>query len=76
MVVTGYLCIITAFKQIKDAAQLGVAGTMAVVLAMHGAAWGLGTGIVLHIFLERKLFRFSEKPTPEAIAADSASKAT
>jgi hypothetical protein len=76
MVVTGYLCIITAFKQIKDAAQLGVAGTMAVVLAMHGAAWGLGTGIVLHIFLERKLFQFSDKPAPEAIAADSVSKAT
>jgi hypothetical protein len=76
MVVTGYLCIITAFKQIKDAAQLGVAGTMAVVLAMHGAAWGLGTGIVLHIFLERKLFQFSDKPKPEVIVADSASKAT
>jgi hypothetical protein len=76
MVVTGYLCIITAFKQIKDAAQLGVAGTMAVVLAMHGAAWGLGTGIVLHIFLERKLFQFSDKPTREVIAADSAPKAT
>jgi hypothetical protein len=36
----------------------------------------LGTGIVLHIFLERKLFHFSDKPTPEAIAADSVSKAT
>lgn len=53
MVVTGYLCIITAFKQIKDPLQLGVAGTMAVILAMHGAAWGLGAGVVLHIFLER-----------------------
>ncbi len=54
MVVTGYLCIITAFKQIKDPIQLGVAGTMAVVLAMHGAAWGLGVGVVLHIFLESR----------------------
>lgn len=55
MVVTGYLCIITAFKQIKEPIQLGVAGTMAVVLAMHGAAWGLGVGVVLHIFLESRL---------------------
>jgi hypothetical protein len=55
LVVTGYLCIITAFKQVKEPAALGVAGTMAIVLAMHGAAWGLGVGIVLHIFLERKL---------------------
>ena len=58
MVVTGYLCIITAFKQIKDPLELGVAGTMAVVLAMHGAAWGLGVGVVLHIFLENR-FKFS-----------------
>lgn len=55
LVVTGYLCIITAFKQVKEPTALGVAGTMAVVLAMHGAAWGLGTGVVLHIFLERGL---------------------
>ncbi|WDP88446.1 MAG: xanthine/uracil/vitamin C permease [Desulfobacter sp.] len=54
MVVTGYLCIITAFKQIKEPLELGVAGTMAIVLAMHGAAWGLGVGVVLHIFLESR----------------------
>lgn len=59
MVVTGYLCIITAFKQIKEPIQLGVAGTMAVVLAMHGAAWGLGVGVVLHIFLESR-FKLSK----------------
>lgn len=55
LVVTGYLCIITAFKQVKNPTALGVAGTMAIVLAMHGAAWGLGVGIVLHICLERSL---------------------
>jgi len=56
LIVTGYLCIITSFKQIEKPTELGVAGTMAIVLAMHGAAWGLGIGIVLHILLERKLF--------------------
>lgn len=55
LIVTGYLCIVTAFKQVSSPAQLGVAGTMAIVLAMHGAAWGLGVGVVLHIFLERQL---------------------
>jgi hypothetical protein len=55
LVVTGYLCIITAFKQVREPTALGVAGTMAIVLAMHGAAWGLGVGIVLHICLERQL---------------------
>ncbi len=62
LVVTGYLCIVTAFKQVKDPTALGVAGTMAVVLAMHGAAWGLGTGIVLHIFLERRLSFMKQEP--------------
>ncbi len=64
LVVTGYLCIITAFKQVKEPAALGVAGTMAIVLAMHGAAWGLGVGVVLHIFLERKL-SFSRETVTE-----------
>ena len=45
--------------------ELGVAGTMAVVLAMHGAAWGLGIGIVLHILLERSLFTVT-KPVSES----------
>ena len=76
LVVTGYLCIITAFKQIENAAELGVAGTMAIVLAIHGAAWGLGAGVVLHIMLERKLFTFPEEPAPEVVApADTAIKA-
>ena len=61
LVVTGYLCIITAFKQIENPAELGVAGTMAIVLAMHGAAWGLGIGILLHILMERKLFSFADE---------------
>lgn len=62
LVVTGYLCIVTAFKQIEHPAELGVAGTMAVVLAMHGASWGLGTGIVLHILLERNLIVTDVEP--------------
>lgn len=57
LIVTGYLCIITAFKQISKPVELGVAGTMAIVLAVHGAAWGLGIGIALHIFLERQFLR-------------------
>jgi hypothetical protein len=34
---------------------------MAIVLAMHGAAWGLGIGILLHILMERKLFSFADE---------------
>ncbi|MFW5639859.1 MAG: solute carrier family 23 protein [Thermodesulfobacteriota bacterium] len=74
LVVTGYLCIITAFKQIEKPAELGVAGTMAIILAMHGAAWGLGLGIVLHILMERNLFAFATETAPEPVPAESASK--
>jgi hypothetical protein len=66
LVVTGYLCIITAFKQIKSPSQLGVARTMAIVLAIHGAAWGLGLGIVLHIMLEKKLVADKTAEEPAA----------
>lgn len=55
MMVTGYLCIVTGFKQISSPIEIGVAGTMAVALATHGAAYGLGVGILLHILLERKV---------------------
>ena len=68
LVVTGYLCIITAFKQVKEPTALGVAGTMAIVLAMHGAAWGLGVGIVLHICLERQ---FGLAKGPDEVAAET-----
>lgn len=69
LVVTGYLCIITAFKQVKNPTALGVAGTMAIVLAMHGAAWGLGIGIVLHIILERN-FGMKEEVAIEDLAVE------
>lgn len=53
MVVTGYLCIVTGFAQIKKPVEIGVAGTMAVILANYGAAWGLGIGLLLYFVLEK-----------------------
>jgi len=54
MVVTGYLCIVTGFDQIKKPIEIGVAGTMAVVLANYGAAWGMGIGLLLYFMLEKR----------------------
>ncbi|MBW2187519.1 MAG: xanthine/uracil/vitamin C permease [Deltaproteobacteria bacterium] len=54
MFVTGYLCLVDGFKEAKDPVQAGVACTMGVVLATHGAAYGIGIGILFHIMLERK----------------------
>jgi hypothetical protein len=33
---------------------MGVAGIMGVVLATHGAAWGLGIGLILYFLIEHR----------------------
>ena len=52
LLITGYLCIAVAVEQIDNATSMGVAGIMGVVLATHGAAWGLGVGTVLYFMIE------------------------
>ncbi len=52
LLITGYLCIAVAVEQIDNATSMGVAGIMGVVLATHGAAWGLAVGFVLWLFIE------------------------
>lgn len=51
MMVTGFACIYTAALLIRNRVELGVAGVMGVTLALYGAAWALGVGIVLHLLL-------------------------
>jgi hypothetical protein len=53
LLITGYLCISVGVEQINNATSLGIAGVMGVVLAEYGAMWGLATGIVLYLLLER-----------------------
>ena len=70
MMVTGYICIVTGLKQISKPVEIGVAGTMAVVLATHGAAYGLGVGVLLHIIMERNLAPKREQiPSSERVVA-------
>ncbi|TFH87980.1 xanthine/uracil/vitamin C permease [Billgrantia azerbaijanica] len=54
LLITGYLCIAVAVEQIENATAMGVAGIMGVVLATHGAAWGLGVGLVLYFMVEHR----------------------
>lgn len=54
LIVTGYLCISVGIDQISNSTQRGVAGVTAVVLAMHGAAYGLAVGVLLYLLVERK----------------------
>jgi hypothetical protein len=69
MLVTGYLCLVDGFKEAKDPVQAGVACTMGVVLATHGAAYGIGIGILFHFLLERK-FHAQNHPEEAITAAD------
>lgn len=54
LLITGYLCISVGVEQIDNATSMGVAGTMGVVLAVYGAAWGLGAGVVMYLLLEKR----------------------
>ena len=71
MMVTGYICIVTGFKQISKPVEIGVAGTMAVVLATHGAFYGLGVGVLLHLIMERNIAAKRATPRVEKRVATS-----
>ncbi|WP_349570321.1 solute carrier family 23 protein [Azotobacter salinestris] len=72
LVLTGYICLMVGFEQLNNNTERGIAGTMGVVLAVYGAGWGLATGVVLYILVERThLLRFASTKseigaTPEA----------
>ncbi|WP_087972042.1 solute carrier family 23 protein [Oceanobacillus rekensis] len=51
LLVTGYICIQIGLEQVNTPAEQGVAGITAVVLAIHGAAYGLITGLVLYVLI-------------------------
>lgn len=52
LIITGYLCIAVAVEQIDNVTSMGVAGVMGVVLAVHGAAWGLAIGTLMWLLIE------------------------
>lgn len=53
LVLTGYLCLTTGIQQVKSETEIGVAGIMAIVLAVYGAAHGLVVGLVLYFLIQR-----------------------
>ncbi|TDO01491.1 solute carrier family 23 protein [Halomonas ventosae] len=54
LLLTGYICLMVGMEQTKTTAERGVAGTMAVVLAVYGAGWGLAAGAVLYYLVEKQ----------------------
>lgn len=67
LLLQGFLCGYLALSLIKNNIQRGIAVVMGGVLAIQGAAWGLGIGLVLYLILERDWFKSElEKPSVEA----------
>jgi len=54
LIITGYLCISIGIEQADNSTARGVAGVVAVVLAVYGAGYALAAGVVLHLLLERR----------------------
>lgn len=51
LLVQGFVCVRLAMDTVKTETEKGVAGVMATILAIKGAAWGLAVGIILHVLL-------------------------
>jgi len=51
LLVQGYVCTRLAMSLCKNSIDMGIAGVMASVIAIKGAAWGLGVGIILVLLL-------------------------
>ncbi|PAV26346.1 xanthine/uracil/vitamin C permease [Tamilnaduibacter salinus] len=63
LLLTGYICLMVGLEQLENNTERGIAGTMGVVLAVYGAGWGLATGAVLYLLIERTgLIGFTEDP--------------
>lgn len=68
LVVTGYLCISVGIDQVSNSTERGVAGVTAVVLAVHGATYGLVVGVLLYLLVEKRgsLLKKSQKSSDES----------
>ncbi|MDY7219269.1 solute carrier family 23 protein [Denitrificimonas sp. JX-1] len=67
LVLTGYICLMVGFEQLNNNTERGIAGTMGVVLAVYGAGWGLATGVVLYILVERThILKFTTAKQPHS----------
>ncbi|RXZ70872.1 hypothetical protein EPT53_02595 [Fusobacterium necrophorum] len=53
LLVQGFVCTRLAMTICKDHIDMGIAGVMAAVIAVKGAAWGLGVGMILFLLLVR-----------------------
>lgn len=60
LLVQGFVCTRLAMMICTDKLDMGIAGVMAAVIAVKGAAWGLGVGVLLYLLLSKKINPYRE----------------
>jgi hypothetical protein len=72
LLLTGYICLMVGLEQLNNNTERGIAGMMGVVLAVYGASWGLVTGVVLYVLIERThILRFQVNKKDSETVSDS-----
>lgn len=74
LILTGYLCITIGMKQVKTESEMGVAGLMAIILALYGAAPALISGFVLYFLIQKTSLLGDRKKSDEEKVAESTTK--
>mgnify|MGYP001254190410 CR=1 FL=1 len=73
LVLTAYICIMVGMEQLKNSVERGVAGIVAVTLAMpdpKSTVYAVAIGLVLYFLIERPKLLGRHKPEDEIIFAD------
>lgn len=73
LVLTAYICIMVGMEQLKNPTERGVAGIVAVTLAMpdpKSTVYAVGIGLILYFLIERPKLLGKHRPEDEIIFAD------
>lgn len=73
LILTAYICIMVGMEQLKNPTERGVAGIVAVTLAMpdpKSTVYAVAIGLVLYFLIERPRLFGKHKPEDELIFAD------
>ena len=65
MLATAYVCIQVGLEQLKSTVETGVAGVVAVVLALHGAVYALLVGAILYLLVGKRYLKGDEPQVEE-----------
>ncbi len=73
LVLTAYICIMVGMEQLKNSVERGVAGIVAVTLAMpdpKSTVYAVAIGVILYLLIERPQLLGRHRPEDEIIFAD------